>query len=279
MSIQLKIGIIGGSGLDDPDIMENRQETSINTPFGKPSDIIIEGEIKGVKCALLARHGRKHDIMPTNVNYRANVWAMKQIGCTHLIVSTATGSLQENIKPGDLVIPNDIIDRTTKRAQSFYDGNSSSPNGVCHLPMHPIFCPKVSKILIASAKELGFEVHEKGTIVSIEGPRFSSRAESLMFRQWGGDLINMTTCPEVVLAKEAGILYGAVAMATDYDCWREKCEGVTVNDVLKTFSDNVSKVKEILITAVGNIAKKDWTNDCLQLRKQVCDSVMIPKNK
>ncbi|XP_055859288.1 S-methyl-5'-thioadenosine phosphorylase [Episyrphus balteatus] len=274
MTSVLKIGIIGGSGLDDPDIMEDRKEKSVDTPFGRPSDLIIEGKIKGIPCALLARHGRNHSILPSNVNYRANVWALKSIGCTHLIVSTATGSLQEKFKPGDLVIPNDFIDRTTKRSQTFHDGGKDSPVGVCHLPMYPAFSERTRDVLISTAKELGYSVHETATVVTIEGPRFSSRAESRMFRQWGGDLINMTTCPEVVLAKEAGLLYGAVAIATDYDCWRESCESVNVADVLKTFGENVVKVKSILVHAVSNIAKQDWTDDILKAQKLVSDNIM-----
>lgn len=274
-SVKVKIGIIGGSGLDDPDIMEDRKETSVDTPFGHPSDIIIEGKIKGIPCALLARHGRTHSIMPSSVNYRANVWALKSIGCTHLIVSTATGSLQEKFSPGSLVVPNDFIDRTTKRSQTFHDGGKGSPLGVCHLPMYPAFCERTRKVLIDTAKQLGFSsVHETATIVTIEGPRFSSRAESRMFRQWGGDIINMTTCPEVVLAKEAGLLYGAVAMVTDYDCWRECAESVNVAEVLKTFGENVSKVKAILCQAVANIAQEDWTDDILKAQKLVSDNIM-----
>lgn len=275
MSAIVKIGIIGGSGLDDPDILENRVERSVSTPFGDPSDVIIEGEIKGVKCALLARHGRSHSISPTNVNYRANIWAFKLIGCTHVIVSTATGSLQEHIKPGDFVVPDSFIDRTFRREVTFFDGKKGSPSGVCHLPMHPAYCPRTRQILIDTTKQLGYDVHEKGTVVTIEGPRFSSKAESLMFRQWGGDLVSMTAVPEVVLAKEAGLLYGAVAMATDYDCWRDTGEAVNVTDVLAVFNKNVTKMKSILVQAVGNIAKEDWTDDINALRKIVGESNML----
>lgn len=201
MKPSFQIGIIGGSGLDDPEILKNRQEKSIETPYGKPSDVLIEGTINEIDCVLLARHGRDHSIMPSNVNFRANIWALKMIGCTHLIVSTATGSLQEHIAPGHIVIPDNFIDRTTKRLQTFYDGGENSPKGVCHLPMEPAFCPRTREVLIRSAKELGIDVHESGTVVAIEGPRFSSKAESLMFKQWGGDIINMTTCPEVFFLK------------------------------------------------------------------------------
>ncbi|XP_017077950.1 S-methyl-5'-thioadenosine phosphorylase [Drosophila eugracilis] len=272
--LPIKIGIVGGSGLDDPDILENRQERVVETPYGEPSDALIEGEINGVQCVLLARHGRKHDIMPSNVNYRANIWALRDVGCTHLIVSTACGSLREEIKPGHLVIPHDFIDRTTKRLQTFYDGKAKSPRGVCHLPMYPAFSERTRNILLEASKELEIPAHEKATIVTIEGPRFSSRSESLMFRQWGGDLINMTTCPEVVLAKEAGLLYGSVAIATDYDCWRMGCEGVNVQDVLRTFAENVVKVKKILVNAVGRIAKEDWSEDVLNAKQCVCNNTM-----
>uniref|UniRef100_A0A1A9VKM5 S-methyl-5'-thioadenosine phosphorylase n=2 Tax=Glossina TaxID=44049 RepID=A0A1A9VKM5_GLOAU len=275
--VPVKIGIIGGSGLDDPDILEERKETSIDTPFGSPSDALIAGKINGVDCVLLARHGRKHDIMPTNVNYRANIWAMRAMGCTHLIVSTACGSLREEIKPGDLIIPNDFIDRTTKRVQTFYDGQNANLKGVCHLPMYPAYSERTRRILLESAKELNYDVHNKATIVTIEGPRFSSRSESTMFRLWGGDLINMTTCPEIVLAKEAGLLYGSIAIATDYDCWRMGCEGVNVQDVLKTFSENVAKVKQILVKSVSNIAKEDWSEDILDAKECICSNTMSGK--
>ena len=246
--------------------MEQRKETVITTPYGDPSDALIEGQIHGVSCALLARHGRKHDIMPTNVNYRANMWALRHVGCTHILASTACGSLREDIKPGDLIVPNDFIDRTTKRTQTFYDGCTYSPQGVCHIPMYPAFNERMRQILISSANALGIKVHEIGCVVTIEGPRYSSHSESNMFRQWGGDLVNMTTCPEVILAKEAGLLYAVVAIATDFDCWRTAHESVCTQDVLQTFSKNIDKVKNILVKAVGIIAKEDWTETVLDAK-------------
>lgn len=223
-----------------------------------PSDNLLEGKINGVPCVVLARHGRKHDVNPTNVNYRANVWAMKLLGCTHLIVSTATGSLKEEIKRGDIVIPDSFVDRTQKRELTFYDGKPGSPSGVCHTPMSPAFCERTRELLIRTAKDNGIAVLEKGTIVTIEGPRFSSKAESNIYRQWGCDLVGMTLVPECPLAKEAGLLYAAVAMATDYDCWKES-ECVSTAEVLKTFKENIVKVTKILTEAVTNIAKEDWT--------------------
>lgn len=272
----IKIGIIGGSGLDDPDILKNRKELSVETPFGLPSDVLIQGEISKTPCVLLARHGRKHSIMPGKVNYRANIWALKQQGCTHVIATTATGSLQENIKPGDLVIPNSFIDRTTKREQTFYDGEEGHPIGVCHIPMEPAYCEKSRELIIKVAEQLGYPVHKTGTIVTIEGPRFGSKAESLMHRQWGAHLVNMTTVPEVILAKEAGLLYVSIALATDYDCWKSGEDRLNVPEILQKFKENVSKVTDLILKAVPVFASEDWTNEYADMQKMIKDSVMLP---
>lgn len=271
--MKLKIGIIGGSGLDDCQIIQSRSEKTVVTHWGNPSDTLIEGKINGVDCVLLARHGRNHSIMPTDINYRANVWAFKELGCTHLIVSTATGSLQEHIRPGDIVIPDNFIDRTTKRAQTFYDGKEVLA-GVCHVPMEPAFCNRTRDILIETASECGIHVHKNGTVVTIEGPRFSTKAESRLFRSWGADLVNMTLVPEVVLAKEAGLCYAAIAMATDYDCWRDSGENVNVADVLATFKDNVSKVTKLITHVIPRIAASDWEETINELKNTVTKSIM-----
>src|SRR3989344_4427095 len=212
----IKVGIIGGSGLDDPDIIKDRKEFYADTRFGKPSDALIIGTIKDIDVVLLARHGRKHTIMPGNVNFRANIIALKEQGCTSILASTACGSLKEEIEPGHLVFIDQFIDRTTKRHSTFYDENE-----VCHIPMAEPFCNKLRKMLAESAEKFGYEHAKKGTVITIEGPRFSSKAESKLFRSWNADVINMTTVPEVVLAREAGIWYAAIAMATDYDCFLE----------------------------------------------------------
>lgn len=274
--MKVKIGIIGGSGLDNPDILKNRTEKTVTTIFGSPSDALIEGEIEGVPCVLLARHGRKHTIMPGNVNYRANVWALKEAGCTHLVVSTATGSLQEHISRGDFVILDSFIDRTQGRKQTFYDGQPNSQVGVCHIQMEPAFCPRTRQIIIEAAKELGLRFHEKGTVVAIEGPRFSSKAESLMFRQWGGHVINMTTVPEVVLAKEAGLCYAAIALATDYDCWKTTGEKVCVGDVMATFQKSVPKVIDLITKVVPRINAQNWDTTINELKETSESSVMLP---
>lgn len=274
---KIKVGIIGGSGLNNPNIFKNSTELIIDTPFGSPSDALIEGSIKGVACVLLARHGRRHTISPSNVNYRANIWALKKVGCTHVIVSTATGSLKEEIHPGDFVIINSFIDRTRLRKSTFFDGTVESFSGVCHIPMEPSFCDETRKILYDVAKSLGFVVHPEGTAVCIEGPRFSSKAESLMFKSWNADLVNMTLVPEVCLAKEAGLCYAAVAMATDYDCWRHSEVAVCVPEVLKTFQKNVNNVTQVLVSAVEKIGSRNWDNIIDKLQETVDISVMKPQ--
>jgi len=179
-----------------------------------------------------SRHGRKHTIMPSNVNYRANIDALRQEGCTHIVVATACGSLREEYKPGDFAVLDQFIDRTTKRQSTLYDGGTDSPPGVCHIPMGTPFCERTRQVILTAAKGVDVCVHDHATMVTVEGPRFSTRAESMMFRQWGGDLINMTTVPEVVLAKEAGLSYASIAMVTDYDCWRDSSEDHVSHDVI-----------------------------------------------
>ncbi|KFM60537.1 S-methyl-5'-thioadenosine phosphorylase, partial [Stegodyphus mimosarum] len=270
----VKIGIIGGSGLDDPDVLSDRKEKTFVTPFGSPSDSLIEGKIKNVDCVLLARHGRKHTIMPSNVNYRANIFALKELGCTHILVTNACGSLREDIKPGHIIFPDQFIDRTTKRASTFYDGAELSPKGVCHIPMHTPFCPVTRKVLAETAKKLEFPHHESGTIVVIEGPRFSTRAESHLFQSWNCDIIGMTTVPEVVLANELGLCYAAIAMATDYDCWRCDESSVCVDEVMETMKQNAYKATQILLNAIPAIAEKDWSNVLKENEKFASSAVM-----
>ncbi|KAK7074740.1 hypothetical protein SK128_016301 [Halocaridina rubra] len=214
--------------------------------------------------------------MPTLVNFRANIWALKEIGCTHVVVSTACGSLQEHIKPGDFVILDQFIDRTTKRQQTFYDASEGHPPGILHLPMDTPFCSDTRQIILNTCNELGYAVHSKGTVITVEGPRFSSKAESHMFRQWGGDVINMTTVPEVVLAREAGLFYAAIAMATDYDCWREGEEPVTVERVMQTMKDNAERATLLLKAVVAKIAEEDWSSRAEALKKSVEGNIMLP---
>lgn len=242
------IGIIGGSGLDDSKLLKEAIEKKIETPYGKPSSAITIGKIDNIDVAILSRHGKDHKIMPSNVNFRANIWALKKLGVKHLIATTACGSLREEIMPGQLIFPTQFIDWTSKRASTFFDKEK-----VCHIPMADPFCPKIRDTIIEISKKLKIPHHEKGTVITIEGPRFSTRAESKMFRTIGADIINMSTVPEVVLAREAGMCYQSIAMATDYDCWREG-ESVDIASIMKVFAKNVENVKNLLLTAIPKIS-------------------------
>ncbi len=248
MFLITKIGIIGGSGLEDPKILKNAKEIDAITKFGRPSSALTAGKIGDTDVVIISRHGKKHAIMPGNVNYRANIMVLKEQGCTHIIATTACGSLREEIKPGHLVFCDQFIDRTTKRASTFYDADK-----VCHIPMAEPFCPKLRGILAETAKEMELNHHKKGAVVTIEGPRFSTKAESHMFRQWGADVINMSTVPEVVLAREAGICYAIVAMSTDYDSWHLSEEHVNIEMVLQTMHKNAENVKKLLIALIPKI--------------------------
>lgn len=275
-SCNVKIGIIGGSGLSNPDILKDAEEKLVDTPYGKPSDALKIGNIQGVPCVLLSRHGRGHTIMPTNVNFRANVWALKAEGCTHLVVTTACGSLQEGIHPGDIVVLDQFIDRTQKRLQTFYDGAPTSPIGICHMSMAEPFCPKTRQILSTCIEECGFRYRNSGTCLTIEGPRFSSKAESKLWNSWGAHVVNMTTVPEVILAKEVGLCYAALALVTDYDSWREGEEGVNVEEVMKTFRLNSDHALAVLQKAIPAIAKEEWTGVLKSNQEAVKMNVLLP---
>ena len=212
----VKIGIIGGSGLDNPNILKDSQEVEVTTPFGNPTSTLKTGKISDVEVVLLARHGRKHTIPPTQVNYRANIHALKEAGCTHILATTAVGSLKEEIGRGDLVIIDQFIDFTKHRHISFHE--KFEANSPIHTPMAEPFSKELRTLLLNTSKELEIKHHNKGTVITIEGPRFSTKAESHMFRIWGADIINMSIAPEVTLANEANIPYAAIAMSTDYDC-------------------------------------------------------------
>jgi 5'-methylthioadenosine phosphorylase len=244
----VQVGIIGGSGLDDPGILRQAEERILTGPYGQPSSPVTCGEISGVPVAILARHGKKHTIYPTGVNYRANIWALKSLGCTHILATSACGSLREAIEPGHLVFPDQFMDRTTKRASTFYDRDR-----VCHIPMAEPFCPQLRRLFVDGAGKLGIDHHRAGTVVTIEGPRFSTKAESHLFRSWGCDIINMTTVPEVTLAREAGICYATVAMSTDYDCWHETEEDVSIEMILEIMKKNAENVVRIMLEIIPQI--------------------------
>ena len=244
----MRIGIIGGSGLDNPDILEEPRDQSVATPYGEPSSPLKHGKIGGVDVVLLARHGRGHTIPPTQVNYRANIHALKQAGCTHILATTAVGSLREEIGRGDLVIIDQFIDFTKRRHMTFHE--SFEPHAPVHTPMADPFDEKLRHLLIETCERLGYKHHKKGTVVTIEGPRFSTRAESHMFRLWGADIINMSIAVEATLANEAAIPYAAVAMSTDYDCWKTDEEPVSWDAIVAVFKKNAEKVTNLLVHAI-----------------------------
>ena len=244
----VKIGIIGGSGLDNPDILKDVKEIKVNTPYGKPTSKLKIGKIHDVEVVLIARHGREHTIPPTQVNYRANIQALKDQGCTHILATTACGSLREKIDRGDLVILDQFIDFTRLRKISFFE--EFAPGNMKHTPMADPYSEELRNLLIETAKELNLKHHEKGTVVTIEGPRFSTRAESNMFRIWGADVINMSIAPETALANEAEIPYAAIAMSTDYDCWKVDEAPVTWEEILEVFGKNVNNVIALLTNTI-----------------------------
>jgi 5'-methylthioadenosine phosphorylase len=247
----IKVGIIGGSGFEDPKMLKNAESIELSTPFGNPSSPVLSGSISNVNVAVLSRHGYKHTIPPTQVNYPANIFALKELGCTHIITTTACGSLRKAIGRGDLVIVDQFIDFTRHRKTTFYE--TFKPGDLKHIPMSDPFSEYLRKLLIESAKELKLKYHSEGTVITIEGPRFSTRAESKMFRIWGADVVNMSIAPEVILANEAGIPYACVAMSTDYDCWNEEEEPVSWEEVLKVFNFNVENVIQLILKTVPKI--------------------------
>ena len=248
----IKIGIIGGSGLDDPkfSLLEHPEKTSVSTPYGEPSSPVITGEISGTRALILARHGKDHQLSPTQVNYRANIHALKELGATHIIATTACGSLKTEINRGDFVIVDQFIDFTRFRKTTFFE---SFENGARHTPMAEPFDKGLRSVLLDCARELSYPVHDGGCVVTIEGPRFSTKAESNMFRIWGGHVINMSVAPEAALANEAEIPYAAVAMSTDYDCWKDDEAPVSWEEIVAVFNQNADRVINLLAMAIPRV--------------------------
>lgn len=253
MPDSIKIGLIGGSGFYE--FFEGKtKEIEVNTEYGLPSDKITVGTLFGKKVAFLPRHGRKHQLPPHKIPYKANIAAMKKIGVEKIIAPAAVGSLRQDIKPGDFVICDQFIDQTKRREDTFFDGPQ-----VAHIEMAYPYCPELRKIAIAEAQKLKLGVHPKGTVVVIEGPRFSTLADSLRFSQMGGDLINMTQYPEVVLADELGICYLNISLVTDYDVGvyaRAKVQPVTIEEVLRNFKANTEKLKNLVSAIIQDISEE-----------------------
>jgi len=245
MSIEncAELAVIGGTGVYDPEILGERREVKVYTPYGAPSDVITLGLYKGRSVAFVPRHGRGHQIPPARINNRANIWALKQLGVKQIVASSAVGSLRDDYKPGAFVITDQFIDRTKNRPDTFYEGGR-----ICHISSSDPICPQLHDYFVHQAKKSGFTVHPQGTYVCVEGPRFSTRAESRLFRQWGCDIIGMTLYPEVILAREMEICYVSIAMVTDYDVWAEK--PVSSDEVVETMRENSAKFKKLIMDAL-----------------------------
>ncbi len=248
---QAKIGVIGGSGLYNIEGLTDIEEVDINTPFGKPSDAITIGNLGGVGLAFLPRHGKGHHILPTELPARANIYALKSLGVEWIISINAVGSLKSEIKPGDLITPDQLIDRTRRRVSSFFGEGI-----VAHILFAEPFCPVLSKILSQTAREAGATLHQGGTYLAMEGPAFSTRAESQLYRSWGAHIIGMTALPEAKLAREAEICYAIIAGVTDYDCWQENCEPSSIDTIIETLRQNTQTIREIIKLTVTRIPDK-----------------------
>ncbi|MBN2394209.1 MAG: S-methyl-5'-thioadenosine phosphorylase [Anaerolineae bacterium] len=237
----IRIGVIGGSGLYQMEGLEDIHEIRVTTPFGDPSDVLVAGRIEGVPVVFLPRHGRGHVHTPTEVPYRANIYALKQLGVEKIISISACGSLREHLHPGDIVVPDQLFDFTKNRTSSFFGEGL-----VAHISVAEPFCLALSALLFDAVVAAGGTVHRGGTFVTIEGPRFSTKGESLVYRQWGMDIIGMTASPEAFLAREAGICYATMAHITDYDVWHESEEPVTVEMVIQVLQHNVGLAQQAL---------------------------------
>ncbi|MBN1958926.1 MAG: S-methyl-5'-thioadenosine phosphorylase [Desulfuromonadales bacterium] len=252
------IGVIGGSGLYEIEGLKEVREVAVETPFGDPSDVFITGVLAGAQMVFLPRHGRGHRLLPSEVNYRANIYGMKTLGVEQIISVSAVGSMREDIVPGHIVVPDQFFDRTQgKRAGTFFGSGV-----VGHVQFADPVCAVLSKILVGAARSAGATVHDGGTYICIEGPNFSTRAESNIFRGWGVDIIGMTNLPESRLAREAEICYATIALATDYDCWHDGHDDVSVEAVIAIIQQNVATAREIIKTAVARIVEDRRQRDC-----------------
>lgn len=258
MDSQPTLAIIGGSGLYSMSGLENVQELDLETPFGKPSAPIVLGALDGKKIAFLARHGTGHHITPSEVNFRANIYALKSVGAQRIVSISATGSLREDYVPGEIVVPDQLFDFTHRRQRSFF-GDSI----VSHISVADPFCPHLSQLLFQATQEAGAIVHQGGTMITIEGPRFSTRAESNVYRSWGMSLIGMTTSPEAFLAREAEICYAVMAHVTDYDVWHISEEAVTVEMIIEILNRNTQLAQKAIVNLVS-ILEPERPCDCGQ---------------
>lgn len=235
------LGIIGGSGLYELATLQDMEHVQLATPFGHPADEYVIGTLGGVRAVFLPRHGRGHRLLPSEINYRANIWGMKHLGVEWLVAVSAVGSLREEIHPGHLVVPDQFIDRTWRRASTFFGQGI-----VAHVSFADPVCPLLSQLVVDVAREAGATVHAGGTYLCMEGPQFSTRAESHLYRKWGADIIGMTNVQEAKLAREAEMCFATVALATDYDCWHESEADVAIEEVLRILQENVALARNVV---------------------------------
>lgn len=269
---QMKIGIIGGSGLYQIEGLEGAKKRALSTPFGEPSDHYMVGTLAGKEVAFLTRHGAGHRFSPTEINYRANIYGFKMLGVEAIISVSAVGSMKEDRKPGDFVVPNQFFDRTKGRPATFF-----SDGIVAHVEFADPLCPVLSEVLYSTGKEMGFPIHKGGTYICMEGPQFSTRAESHIYRHWGADVIGMTNLTEAKLAREAEICYSTLATVTDYDCWHQTEESVSADLVVETMQKNIQRAKQLIARAIERIPTTR-TCPCVEALKYaiVTDKQHIP---
>lgn len=248
----IELAVIGGTGLYDIEGLTDVREHDLDTPYGKPSDTIVTGTLEGVRMAFLPRHGRGHRIQPTDIPARANIWALKSLGVERIIAINSVGSFKKEVAPGHLLIPDQLIDRTSRRVNTFFGDGV-----VAHIAFGEPFCPEMRQLLVRCAGDAGAAVHDGGTYVVMEGPAFSTRAESRLHKSWGADVIGMTALPEAKLAREAEICYGIIACSTDYDSWHEEDTPVTVDMIMATLRANMELSKRIIKLAAGRLSARD----------------------
>ncbi len=248
-----KIGIIGGSGIYDIEGIKNKKTKKISTPFGEPSDEFMLGELEGREVVFLPRHSRSHSVLPSDLNYRANIYGMKKLGVDRIVSISAVGSLRKNLKPLDMVVPDQFVDRTNQARRSTFFGDGIA----AHISFADPVCRHLCDIVYSAGKKCGAAMHEGGTYINMEGPAFSTRAESLLYRSWGMDIIGMTNMPEAKLAREAEICFATLAMVTDYDCWYVKgSEDVSMDMIIANMKKNTETAKAIIRTMVGDMPEK-----------------------
>jgi 5'-methylthioadenosine phosphorylase len=266
-----KIGVIGGSGLYDMPGLEQIERVELDTPFGKPSDEYVTGTLAGVPIVFLPRHGRGHRILPTEVNYRANVFGMKLLGVEQLVGVGAVGSLREEIHPGQLVVPDQMIDRTRQRPSTFFGRGV-----VAHVPFADPVCARLGNAVLEAGRAVGATVHAGGVYVCMEGPQFSTRAESHLYRSWGGTVIGMTNLQEAKLAREAEICFASLALVTDYDCWRQADADVSIEDILRIMADNVGTAQRLIAALVPRLGARTCGCDRALQNAIITDPTKIP---